>query len=569
MKLIRLVTDDNGNFRSSFGNDIVVKKDSKMALLNLTFQTNIGTFVTVENGNQITFRSDKDDADSEQTITIPERSYNVSEKADFYKDLQHALNKTLQSVNARGNGNFSYNSVFSAFRIATDDAGLKTVEYRYAPFVNYGLGVINPQNNQRIPIAIYQESLVTVTTVSEGVVSIAKNATGGATTGTEARLVPLNGRRLNDGNSFFSCRIKLTNDNGSGLQDNGFGIGLSKTNLGLDHLSEEIAITERNFEIRFNRATENYKYIDVVGTAEKDSGILPQRVGAGQPLTDHDVLFFEVSGNTLEMGFLYDAGANGVRHVFATTEIKAGEELYPYLYFRGTAANCVVDCVNYSVDPWLPGFAGQDDGNEQWQYTGEEDNGYDNGYGDIIDSGGVIGRVISQITQNRFYVGTQYQLKLIMPGTIWRALGFNQFKAGINGGFLNVKIGANYGRKWWQTWTARVLPVAYTSDNFIIESMNIPLDSYDASAVEYGANPAVPNPITEMAGRRKNILMTIPVNDNTSGLVEYESSTPIFVDLDNANELNLKNINLRILRKDFSPIVQGDQTAIMTLLIDN
>lgn len=569
MKLIRLVTDDNGNFRSSFGNDIVVKKDSKMALLNLTFQTNIGTFVTVENGNQITFRSDKDDADSEQTITIPERSYNVSEKADFYKDLQHALNKTLQSVNARGNGNFSYNSVFSAFRIATDDAGLKTVEYRYAPFVNYGLGVINPQNNQRIPIAIYQESLVTVTTVSEGVVSIAKNATGGATTGTNARLVPLNGRRLNDGNSFFSCRIKLTNDNGSGLQDNGFGIGLSKTNLGLDHLSEEIAITERNFEIRFNRATENYKYIDVVGTAEKDSGILPQRVGAGQPLTDHDVLFFEVSGNTLEMGFLYDAGANGVRHVFATTEIKAGEELYPYLYFRGTAANCVVDCVNYSVDPWLPGFAGQDDGNEQWQYTGEEDNGYDNGYGDIIDSGGVIGRVISQITQNRFYVGTQYQLKLIMPGTIWRALGFNQFKAGINGGFLNVKIGANYGRKWWQTFTARIQPVAYTSDNFIIESMNIPLDSYDASAVEYGANPAVPNPITEMAGRRKNILMTIPVNDNTSGLVEYESSTPIFVDLDNANELNLKNINLRILRKDFSPIVQGDQTAIMTILLDN
>ena len=101
MKLIRLVTDDNGNFRSSFGNDIVVKKDSKMALLNLTFQTNIGTFVTVENGNKITFRSDKDDADSEQTITIPERSYNVSEEADFYKDLQHALNKTLQSVNAR------------------------------------------------------------------------------------------------------------------------------------------------------------------------------------------------------------------------------------------------------------------------------------------------------------------------------------------------------------------------------------------------------------------------------------------------------------------------------------
>jgi len=68
-------------------------------------------------------------------------------------------------------------------------------------------------------------------------------------------------------------------------------------------------------------------------------------------------------------------------------------------------------------------------------------------------------------------------------------------------------------------------------------------------------------------GRRKNILMTIPVNDNTSGIVEYESSTPIFIDIDNANEINAKNLNFRILRKDFSPIIQGEQSAIMTILI--
>lgn len=61
--------------------------------------------------------------------------------------------------------------------------------------------------------------------------------------------------------------------------------------------------------------------------------------------------------------------------------------------------------------------------------------------------------------------------------------------------------------------------------------------------------------------------MTIPVNDNTSGIVEYESSTPIFIDINNATEINVKNINFRILRKDFSPIIQGDQSAIMTVLI--
>ena len=70
-------------------------------------------------------------------------------------------------------------------------------------------------------------------------------------------------------------------------------------------------------------------------------------------------------------------------------------------------------------------------------------------------------------------------------------------------------------------------------------------------------------------GRRKNILMTIPENDNTTGLVEYESSTPIFVDIGNASRINTKNMDFRILRKDFSPIVQTDQTAIMTILVDS
>ena len=62
--------------------------------------------------------------------------------------------------------------------------------------------------------------------------------------------------------------------------------------------------------------------------------------------------------------------------------------------------------------------------------------------------------------------------------------------------------------------------------------------------------------------------MTIPVNDNNSGLVEYESNTPIFIDINNANAVNQKNLNFRLLRSDFSPIVASDnERAIMTILI--
>ena len=63
--------------------------------------------------------------------------------------------------------------------------------------------------------------------------------------------------------------------------------------------------------------------------------------------------------------------------------------------------------------------------------------------------------------------------------------------------------------------------------------------------------------------------MTIPVNDNNDGVVEFQTNTPIFIDIQNKDKLNLRNMNFRILRKDFTPIITQGREAIMTLLIDD
>ena len=91
------------------------------------------------------------------------------------------------------------------------------------------------------------------------------------------------------------------------------------------------------------------------------------------------------------------------------------------------------------------------------------------------------------------------------------------------------------------------------SENYIFQLLSHDLDCYDG-----------------LTSSRKNILMTIPVNDNNSGLVEYESNTPIFIDINNASAVNQKNLNFRLLRSDFSPIVASDnERAIMTILISD
>ena len=78
----------------------------------------------------------------------------------------------------------------------------------------------------------------------------------------------------------------------------------------------------------------------------------------------------------------------------------------------------------------------------------------------------------------------------------------------------------------------------------------IKLDSYDG-----------------LLNQRKNILAVVP-KSNEDGSVIFETNTPIFIDLNNKNELLLRNIRCRVVRPDYSNIeMQG--IATLVLLVDN
>jgi len=222
--------------------------------------------------------------------------------------------------------------------------------------------------------------------------------------------------------------------------------------------------------------------------------------------------------------------------------------------------------LNFSIDPWLPSaFSGDERGNDEWQITGKDDTAFANGYEDTIDNS-VVGDVIPQVDDQTRFLG-DVKSKILMDNSVWRGLGFIKPNDG-NSGYINIPINQTLPQNGWYITTADRLPIVYNSDNFVIESNTLPLDSFDASKTQYPTdNTIYVNPESDKQGRRKNILMTIPVNNNTTGLVEYEASTPIFVDINNAEDINVKNLNFRILNKDFSPIIQAEETAIMSILI--
>ena len=105
------------------------------------------------------------------------------------------------------------------------------------------------------------------------------------------------------------------------------------------------------------------------------------------------------------------------------------------------------------------------------------------------------------------------------------------------------------------------------NDYYILESLSLPLDSYNAVPDER-LSLNVPDSQalrTPLKGDRKNILATIPLQQGV-GQVTYETNTPIFIDIRNLQDQNIRNLKFRVLDKNFKEI-KTQETTNMTLLV--
>lgn len=118
-------------------------------------------------------------------------------------------------------------------------------------------------------------------------------------------------------------------------------------------------------------------------------------------------------------------------------------------------------------------------------------------------------------------------------------------------GFTNVSIP--------QTGTIKGIEYTYESNNrfiisdvidsFIFQLININLESYDS-----------------LSKQRKNILSVIPKTESINNQIIYEPNNLIFLDINNTDTLNLRNIKAQILKNDLSKLkISGVATA--TILI--
>ena len=618
MKLIRLATNNNGNFQSSFGNEMILKPYAKMALLNLTFNSSIGK-LTTSNDQTITTKTDAAEPLTQKTHTLDNREF-ASTEAGFkeYKEyIISSLNSSLEIT--RGKNNES-NAVGSQYTIQFDNDGTESIIYRYAPYVNalatkdvyanYTIGGAEPID---VPDFMEYDEAAETDDLGIKVDTNVRDINWIQTTvkpGTDTQNTnnrdnnALSSTEMSPGSGFMSCRIADLVDRAESGNSNGFGIGLAKVDLlakGIEP-GEDIPSEDIFADIHFNRSNGPYKFVsDESPGQEQQTSFNPFKTNivTDTEVDTHDIMGFEIQGNKCTICVYQAQAAPNNRRVVTIINIPPGQKLYPYFYMRGAGTaktgtatpDCTADMLNFTynslqyanadvteTDVSLGGSWGPTKENE-WYALMDRPGGADvvgcaNGYGKMMQSATNLSidigipsiqggqKIVSPTFQPRWLL--DFTQTTIISKDILEPIGF-----GIGGEGFQTFTNSSLGEPFWTSqFSADRLPRFYTADNFLVESVTLPLDSYDASEVQYNSLQNYP-PETEKTGRRKNILMTIPENDNDTGLVEFETNTPIFIDINNAAPINVKNMDFRVLRKDFSPIVQSSEDAIMTILIED
>jgi len=679
VKLIRIASDNNGIFRSNFQNDIIVEPNSSMALLNATFNVDFSLLDVNQRNNKIVVQTDTNDTFTKGEERLEINSYGNSDNESnlLTKNILSTLNKCLQG---QGWTDFENNNG-SQFNIR-EIGGKKRIEYRYSPFLN-PLNLPTQTYPGGSPLLSFDDAKTNVfTNPTSFLTTISKKPGQPNAEGTSNNIIT-GLAKLSSGNGLMV--ISMTSaDLGSGLQDNGFGFGLTSSKLtDIMEAGEEIPSANRGFEMRFNRASETYKIRKPGDTAETDTGVLPVLVFGGNNF-DHDFFYYEIVAGTLEGGVCqvinsshlnlpagnaWIQSGTGTQENFDTTDLgdiatyrrtqvgstieqwweatsdsdwniynnkpSAGDapdvlatadlatgvitiiglgidftpngglpptvavktptktqffsevlnenelELYPYIYLNGGNGFMTLTDFNMTLDPWVNQNFNSNPNVDlpYWSVTGQNfagniysafTNGFDNIYtNNWINATG--DNVLNIPDDSERWTQAPKTFTVKMHRDVWKFLGFrnltnldNEFYSTFTG-----KIGSVEQQSCWSFFNASIYFSNNLSDSFLIESRTLQLDSFDASQVSYTDNSAVSyvNSASDKQGRRKNILMTIPVNDNDSGLVEYDSNTPIFIDINNANRLNQKTLNFQILDKNFNQIKTTEETSILTILI--
>ena len=638
VKLVRFVSDDNCNFKASFGNDIIINPGGKVAVLNATFKPVASNFRITQENNIIAFVGNIDPTTgltlAYNQVIMPPKDYTGGPGAtivDFAEDFQRALNGNLgyhQTQVALAQFN-PQNQVFSEFQISLFINETGAIEILgQEVFLRFAYAVLatplgptfamtNPRGTKNQTYFPDPGNNIFTINVADSLIS--KNAANARSEDPTSYICAAQEDCFCSGNGLYMARVRDIVDNATGLPNNGFAIGLGRSDIEVDTATGNDAINPliREFEIKVNRGGETYRYRDGL-PLEKDSGFAAQRVNLAidADVRTHDIMWFKMGKQEdptivhynelcLQGGIWYVDGAGVARshHIF-THRVSSDEiffKLKPYIIIFGAEADCKVDGLAYTPSPFgpngTPGFAildpiygnyipnGVPGGPLGPQGFGTNDFDLLADYKGLPFYGGnpaVLGSIMPCPDMDRFDTQTAYTTRLDLHGSFWNLMRVLPYTVGNQYFNVDLRIGSrqapnapprDYFIEYQNPDGIGALGAVRNDENYLVVADSFGVDSFDASKNLFlpRTGQVFNRNLSKLikSGRRKNIIMTIPVEDvNRDDIIQYEASTPIYIDLLNSQRLNLRNLEFRILNRNFTEIETHDESTL-TILIDS
>lgn len=274
-------------------------------------------------------------------------------------------------------------------------------------------------------------------------------------------------------------------------------------------------------------------------------------------------------------------GRNNVLFTYNIPIADQSKDLYPYFFVNGAATTTGINYVGVTLDPHrmeLLATPTDDDSDD----SGEPDDDFSyfaygkpslgNFFGGQRNpfeySSADIQALLPALDQSQ-YTSPPFNIKptITLDKSILRFCGFAGAQFQGSGSFTFTTPDTNFNSQF-------NIPYGYgikanqsfqliNSDNYVVILDSNPVLSYDASV----SRGLLKNDLeADKQGQRKNIIATIPINNNSQGIVEFRANELVYIDLDNKFPQNISNLRLRVLDKSLNEIKTAG-TSVITLLL--
>ena len=591
VKLIRLTSENDGEFIVDFDSVIALPKNAQIAVHNLTFESEYNLLEITSSNNRI-----------ETTISngtynplfadLKNKQYTSATYSEFYDDLDAALNSTLQ-LNYASSQDADGGDVYCSYRVIKENDRLN-VYFKYTPLtymfnsnLDYEPRIRNGINEKtplmRISIDDDGDDTLTINTTDQSENGLLLgNISSSSALGNQdldQYVTPAGPEfKFSQGTGIFICSIYDLIDSGFPSPLNGFGMGLSFSDVS-GFSQGELPDNARDFEILVEKPLEPYQFISpAIPNTPQTATVSPHSYAilTDTDHLDHDRIVIERFGGVIR-GSIWQrnlAGAtelNGIAQVlfeYRLTDAQRNLALRPYIFVNGSYTTTEVGCPMITFDPLFDdniktnGILGN-----TTQLGGIGANAAYKNYFDWLDENTKWTSVTPYLSNEAYYTADPARkFQLTINNEILRFMGWNKSThTGIGyHTFKPPETQIHIGNFQHRNPLGFVLipdglAMITNSDSYVIELLSERVESYDASINSGSRNSGVKR------GGRKNILAVIPVNDSM-GVVEYQAHNDIFIDFDNAQPITIANMRVRILDKNLDTITTNGISVITLLL---